>query len=102
MATDRGNIDTPDAGDLNTAARKYAASRGWAMRDGSYPIRPANLHGAADLEKAIHAVGRGGGSHAEIRQHIMRRARGIGLGARIPADWRPSLRAAVGSRMGGK
>jgi HK97 family phage prohead protease len=28
---DQGNTDAPNASDLNAAARKYAASRGWAM-----------------------------------------------------------------------
>ena len=87
MATDQGNITTPDAGDLNTAARKYAASQGWAMADGSYPIRPANMHGAADLEKAIHAVGRGSGSHDAIRAHIVKRAKAIGESSQLPDDW---------------
>ena len=87
MATDQGNITTPDAADLNTAARKYAASQGWAMPDGSYPIRPANMHGAADLAKAIHAVGRGSGSHSAIRAHIIKRAKAIGESNQIPDNW---------------
>lgn len=87
MAVDQGNITTPNAADLNTAARKYAASQGWAMPDGSYPIRPLNMHGAADLDKAVHAVGRGGGSHADIRAHIIKRAKALGLSNRVPNDW---------------
>jgi hypothetical protein len=86
-AEDHGNIDTPDAADLDTAARRYAASQGWAMPDGSYPVRPANLHGASDLEKAVGAVGRGGGSHDAIRKHIMARAQAIGLTAKVPDNW---------------
>lgn len=82
-----GNLDTPDAGDLNTAARECAASRGWAMEGGRYPIRSKEMHGAADLEKAIRAVGRGGGSHDEIRRHIMKRARSLGLSDQIPDEW---------------
>lgn len=84
---DESNLDTPDAGDLNTAARREAASRGWAMDDGSYPIRPSDMHGRADLEKAIRAVGRGGGSHDAIRRHIMKRARALGLSEMIPDNW---------------
>lgn len=87
---DRGNIDAPDAADLNTAARRYAASRGWAMSNGSYPIRPANMHGSADLAKAVQAVGRGSGSHDEIRRHIIKRARAIGEGDAIPDNWTSS------------
>lgn len=81
------NLDTPDAGDLNTAARRIAADRGWAMADGAYPIRPADNHGAADLDKAIRAVGRGGASHSAIRRHIIKRARAIGQAERIPDNW---------------
>jgi HK97 family phage major capsid protein/HK97 family phage prohead protease len=85
--SDRGNITTPDAADLNAAARRYAASQGWAMPDGSYPIRPADMHGRADLEAAIHAVGRGGGSHDAIRRHIITRAKAIGMADMIPDGW---------------
>lgn len=81
------NLDAPNAADLNTAARDIAARRGWAMPDGAYPIRPANMHGEADLDKAIHAVGRGGASHDAIRQHITKRARALGLTDRIPDGW---------------
>src|SRR5262245_10444336 len=87
---DQGNINTPDAGDLNAAARRYAASQGWAMADGSYPVRPANLHGGADLAKAIHAVGRGSGSHDAIRRHIAARASAIGMSDQIPDNWTSS------------
>lgn len=87
MVTDKGNITTPDAGDLNTAARKYAASQGWAMSDGSYPIRPLDNHGKADLQKAIHAVGRGNANHAAIQAHIKKRASALGLSNMIPDGW---------------
>lgn len=88
--SDTGNITTPDAGDLDTAARRYAASRGWAMQDGSYPIRPLDMHGRADLQKAVRAVGRGSGSHDAIRQHIIKRARALGLTDMIPETWSSS------------
>jgi len=84
---DQGNINAPDAADLNTAARKYCASRGWAMPDGSYPIRDAAHHGETDLGKAIGAVGRGGGSHDAIRAHIMKRASALGKSDAIPDNW---------------
>lgn len=86
---DQGNVTTPQAADLNAAARTYAASRGWAMPNGSYPVRPANMNGAADLEAALRGVGRGSGSHQAIRKHIMLRARAIGLANVIPSDWNP-------------
>lgn len=84
---DQGNITTASAADLNAAARTYAASQGWAMPDGSYPIRPANMHGASDLSSAVKAVGRGGGSHNAIRMHIAKRARAIGMSDAIPDNW---------------
>ncbi|MFC7218592.1 hypothetical protein ACFQLX_10495 [Streptomyces polyrhachis] len=84
---DKGNIDVSDAAFLDTAARRYAASQGWAMENDSYPIRPADMHGAEDLHRAIHAVGRGSEPHDEIRRHIMDRAKALGLSAEIPSDW---------------
>ncbi|MFD8676835.1 hypothetical protein ACFV1A_27615 [Streptomyces seoulensis] len=85
---DKGNIDTPDAADLDAAARRYCASEGWALPDGSYPVRPADRHGAEDLRRAIHAVGRGRRDpHDEIRRHVEERAGALGLTAEIPSDW---------------
>lgn len=84
---DQGNITSAAPGELDAAARAYAASQGWAMPDGSYPIRPANMHGRDDLEAAIRAVGRGGASHDAIRAHIIKRAKAIGLGDLIPDNW---------------
>ncbi|WP_128803714.1 MULTISPECIES: HK97 family phage prohead protease [unclassified Streptomyces] len=84
---DQGNITSAAPGELDAAARQYAASQGWAMPDGSYPIRPANMRGREDLEAAIRAVGRGGASHDAIRAHIIKRAKAIGLGDLIPDNW---------------
>lgn len=84
---DEPNLNTPDAGDLNTEARRIAAKRGWAMADGAYPIRPLDMHGRSDLDKAIRAVGRGGASHDAIRRHIIKRARALGLSEMIPDNW---------------
>lgn len=97
FAQDKGNIDVPDAAKLNTAARRYAASRGWAMPDGAYPIRPANMHGETDLGKAIRAVGRGGAPHDQIRRHIMKRARALGASSQIPDNWKESGKLAAKS-----
>jgi len=84
------NMDEPDAGKLNQAARRQAASKGWALPDGSYPIRDADHHGAEDLRKAIRAVGRGNAPHDKIRAHIMKRARALGLADEIPDNWTSS------------
>jgi HK97 family phage prohead protease len=58
------------------------AKSGIAMPDGSYPIADQD-----DLEKAIDAVGRSGDSHNEVRVHIIKRAKALGLSKLIPADW---------------
>lgn len=63
--------------------RRNAASSGAAMPGGRYPIE-----NKSDLENAIHAVGRGKGSHATIRAHIMRRARALGATDLIPDSWK--------------
>ncbi len=52
------------------------------MPDGSYYIRNAD-----DLSNAIHAIGRGSGSHADIRAHIVKRAKALGLTKSLPKDW---------------
>lgn len=92
---DESNMDVPDAGNLNQAARREAAAKGWAMKDGSYPIRDAEHHGAQDLSKAIRAVGRGNAPHDEIRAHIMKRARALGLADQIPDSWNSQQAAAA-------
>lgn len=62
--------------------RKQMASSGQAMPGGRYPI--ANK---SDLRNAIRAVGRGKGDHNAIRQHIIRRAKALGLSSMIPDNW---------------
>lgn len=57
---------------------------GYAMPDGSFPTDDAS-----DVEKAVHAVGRGGADHDHIRVHIMAAAKRLGVENLIPADWRP-------------
>lgn len=89
---DQGNITTAHAKDLNTAARKYCASQGWALSDGSYPIRPADNHGRADLADAIMAVGRGNTSTATIRQHIVTRAKAINATDLLPGSYAASTK----------
>jgi HK97 family phage prohead protease len=100
IVSDHGNITAPNAGDLNEAARKYCASQGWAMADGSYPIRPADNHGAADAGKAIHAVGRGGSSGDSIRRHIIGRLHTIGQADMIPDTWNAKGALVEGSQTG--
>jgi hypothetical protein len=70
--------------------RKAFSKAGVAMPDGSFYIR-----NAADLDNAINAVGRATPNASEsdvarrnsVRRHIMKRARVLGLAARIPDTW---------------
>lgn len=63
--------------------REEAGKSGEALEDGSYPIKDKD-----DLEKAIRAVGRGTAhAHNTIRQHIMKRAKALGLTELIPDNW---------------
>lgn len=57
---------------------------GYAMPDGSYPTDDAE-----DVEKAVHAVGRGGADHDDIRKHIMAAAKRLGCEDLIPDSWQP-------------
>lgn len=90
MAVDKGNITTPDAADLNAAAKRYAASQGWALSNGSYTIRPVEMHGRRDLAKAVLALGRGSLSTATIKAHIIKRAKAIGATSLLPSSWHVS------------
>lgn len=63
--------------------RRTMAKSGAAMPGGRYPI--AN---AGDLQNAIHAIGRGKGSHAAIKAHIKKRAAALGLTDKLPEDWK--------------
>lgn len=63
--------------------RRHAASSGAAMPGGRYPIENVE-----DLHNAIHAIGRGSGSHAAIRAHIISRARALGATDQLPDDWK--------------
>jgi hypothetical protein len=50
--------------------------------DPSYPIKDEE-----DLKNAIKAVGRGKGSHAAIKNHIVKRAKALGKVDMLPDDW---------------
>lgn len=62
--------------------KRMLAKMGIAMPDGSYYIRTA-----AELNDAIHAVGRGGADHDDIRKHIIKRAHALHLDSKIPSNW---------------
>lgn len=76
---------TPDAEerkDYSDDDRKDMAKSGEALPDGSYPIK-----NKADLQNAIHAVGRGNADHSAIRKHIISRAKALGAEDMIPDNW---------------
>ena len=68
--------------DFTAEQRKKLAETGAAMSNGSYPIETKG-----DLENAVHAIGRGNAPHADIRAHIIRRARALGATDLLPDDW---------------
>lgn len=72
--------------DYSTSAREQMAEENLAMPDGSFPI--AN---SKDLANAIRSVGRAKDYNA-AKQHIMRRARALGLTSELPEDWKNSAR----------
>ena len=67
---------------FSSKQREEMASSGKAMPDGSYPI--ANK---TDLMNAIRSWGRGG-ADPEVKAHIKRRAKALGLSDMIPDNWK--------------
>jgi len=72
--------------DYDTEARRELAAKGWALPDGSYPIADK-----ADLQNAIHAIGRGKTPHGTIRKHIVKRAKALGATDMLPEDWKEDM-----------
>lgn len=71
--------------DYSAEQRRKAASKGQAMPGGRFPVK-----NRADLENAIHAVGRAKGGEAgraAVRRYIIRRAKALGLTSLIPETW---------------
>lgn len=62
-------------------SRKEMASRGFALEDGSYPIKDES-----DLRNAIQAYGRASDKE-KTKAHIMSRAVDLGLEDAIPMSW---------------
>jgi len=67
--------------EFNQNERERLASSGAALSDGSYPIV-----NRGDLENAIQAYGRAS-NKGEVKEHIMRRARALGLEELLPEAW---------------
>ena len=74
----RAKYSTQDKKDMLKSGHAMANPNG----DPSYPIKDQE-----DLQKAIHAVGRGSADHNDIRQHIIKRAKALGLTSLLPDNW---------------
>lgn len=66
---------------FSAAERRSLAKSGAAEQDGSFPIR-----NATDLRNAISDYGRAGAKPAD-KQHIIARARALGLTGNLPMSW---------------
>lgn len=68
------------------AVREYAATRGLAMFNGSFPIETAK-----DLEKAVRAFSLvSDDQSADVKRHIKKRARALNRFDILPDDWKTS------------
>ena len=64
--------------------RKDLADKGFALPDGSYPIRNVE-----DLKNAIQAYGRSNPKdRAKVRAHINKRAKALGEKSLVPEEWK--------------
>lgn len=83
-----------DKRDYSMDARRDMAASGMAMPDGSFPI--AN---GGDLQNAIQSVGRAS-NYAAAKEHIVRRARALGMIDMLPEDWRNNATKGMGQWSG--
>jgi hypothetical protein len=83
-----------DKRDYSMDARRDMAASGMAMPDGSFPI--AN---GGDLQNAIQSVGRAS-NYAAAKEHIVRRARALGMMDMLPEDWRNNATKGMGNWSG--
>ena len=65
-----------------TEERHEAAAKGWALPDGSYPI--ANRD---DVRDAVLAYGRSRADRAEVKEHIIERAKQLDAVDELPEKW---------------
>jgi hypothetical protein len=69
--------------DFSPERREALAKEKKALKDGSFPIE-----NVADLRRAVRAYGRASDDKkAQVRRHIIRRARSLGKTELIPDDW---------------
>jgi hypothetical protein len=80
---------------ISEEERKDLAEKGYALPDGSYPIR-----NEADLKNAIKAYGRSNTKdRAKVRKHISKRARALGKADFIPEDWKTASSREVAQKL---
>ena len=70
--------------------RKALAKKGFALPDGSYPIENKQ-----DLQNAIRSIGRTNKPKAQVKAHIMKRARALGAADMLPPDWSKSKMSVI-------
>lgn len=80
----RGGTYKSEKRERSMATRERLAETGAAMPDGSYPIVTEQ-----DLRNAIQSVGRAK-NYAAAKQHIITRARALGMTDMLPEDWKNS------------
>lgn len=82
----RAKFDEPEYFRTFTAEqRRQLAKKGFALPDGSYPIENKQ-----DLQNAIRSIGRTNKPKAQVKRHIIKRARALGATDMLPQDWRTS------------
>ena len=79
-----------DKGEFSAGEREKDAEEGVAMPDGSYPIRSAK-----DVENAVRDYYRSG-KKADVKAHIIARAKAIGAESALPGDWTETADKAAG------
>jgi hypothetical protein len=91
-----GNLDAgdddldADKREPSAAERGKDAEEGVAMPDGAYPIRSAK-----DVENAVRDYYRTG-KKADVKAHIIARAKAIGAESALPDDWKEGADKAAG------
>jgi hypothetical protein len=91
-----GNLDAgdddldADKREPSAAERRKDAEEGVAMPDGAYPIRSAK-----DVENAVRDYFHSG-QKADVKAHIIARAKAIGAESALPDDWKETADKAAG------
>ena len=80
---ERARVDA-EFGYISRDERENLAEKGFALPNGSYPIRNVE-----DLKNAIQAYGRSNESdRAKVRKHIVKRAAALKVRHMVPEEWR--------------